>query len=168
MKPSDIKDDLDSFPIEPEARHEAFVDVFAKYLFWIRHSVLTSGRTLVESPELRMRLATVLRASFEGLAHFGPKEQLAAYEYAESRLDRFAIELLGLLGNGGFDLKLGQDHAIQFRLDAEIYNIDTGDVAARETICRGGKRFFSEYWGDWLYRFGSPDDLAKELPPDRE
>jgi len=50
---------------------------------------------------------------------------------------------------------MGDRHAVRFQLDMEIFDVESLEVVDRETINRGGKRFFADYWGRWLNRFAS-------------
>jgi hypothetical protein len=58
-----------------------------------------------------------------------------------------------MLGGTGVDQRLGDEHAIRFKLDLEICRVDTHDVVEVETLNRGGKKFFGDYWGRWINRF---------------
>lgn len=155
MRPPEIQQGLEALPTEAKARHEAFVEIFAQYLFWARNAVLRSSKNLAESTEERERLGRLFRAPFERMGSIEPAEREACYEFTTACLDSFARELLRLLGNQGFDLQFGIHHAVRFVLNIEVCDAESGDVVEREMINRGGEKFLPEYWGRWLNRYGS-------------
>jgi uncharacterized protein YijF (DUF1287 family) len=47
-------------------------------------------------------------------------------------------------------LKLGPEHAVVFRLVAEVRDIEHMEIAIEEVVNRDGKKAFASYWGRWL------------------
>jgi len=155
MKPSvplvfDI--DLSQLPSDNTGRHEAFVDLFGQFLFWLRNSSLESSRKFVESTESREKLGKIRRQCYEGIAQLPPEQREAAMLLVEETLNGFAERLVWLLGDEGTDARMGSFHAYRFRVEMEIVDVQTGHLIEVETINRGGK-FFGSNWGRWLNRF---------------
>jgi hypothetical protein len=155
MTPPQLRIEYETFPEDVKERHELFVDILGQYLFWLRNTVLKFSKELAESPETRMRLGRMHRALFEKLSQLESDQRTVAYELATTCIDNFARELLRLIGNEGTDLRLGDRHAIRFRLDIEVCDIESGEVVEQMTISKGGRKFLPEYWGQWLNRYNS-------------
>jgi hypothetical protein len=145
---------FNDLPADPQQRHEALVSLFGQYLFWARNYSLERARQLAEAAEIRAQLGKIFRRPYEQLGGLQEGERIAAYEFARACTDAFAKQLLALFGNEGFDLKMGEQHAIRIRLELEICDASTGEVIAEEVLNRGGK-FFPDYWGQWLNQYGS-------------
>jgi hypothetical protein len=154
-KPPEIAHGLEALSTDPKARHEELVDIFARYILWARELVIRSSTRLAESAEERERLGRLFRAPFERMGDLDTNQRIAAYEFMKACLDSFAREVLGIIGNEGLDLGLGIKHAVRFRLDIEICDVETGQVVETETISRGGEKFLPDYWGRWLNQFGA-------------
>lgn len=153
-RPPPIDVFLDQLPLDPKERHEALVEVFGQYVFWMRNFVLSDKRRLVELSAAREQLATLFREPFDRMAELEPDERVVAYQFAQECVDSFARELLRLLANSGFDLPLSDQNVVRFRLVMELCNGATGDVIDEEVLNRGG-RHFPDYWGRWLNRFAA-------------
>lgn len=153
-KPPVIDISLHQLPADGKERHEALVELFGQYIFWMRNLVLSDSRKLVESLEAREQLAAFFREPFDRMAELEPHKREAAYQFAQECLDSFTREFLRLLSNTGFDLPLTDQNVIRFRLAMELCSGATGDILDEEIINRGG-RHFPSYWGRWLNRYGS-------------
>lgn len=156
-RPPVIQLRVSDLPKNPTARREALADIFGQYLFWARHAVLSRTKSLVTNPEARRTIAgKIFREPYDRAATLPSEQREIAFELVTEGIDCFANELLGLLSNEGVDLRLGEDHAIRFRLVIEICEANTEDEAVilEEPINRGGKRYFAGNWGRWLNRFG--------------
>jgi hypothetical protein len=56
MKPSGplaFDKDLSQLPADRKERHEAFVEFFGQFLFWLRNWSLQASRNIIESAESR-------------------------------------------------------------------------------------------------------------------
>jgi hypothetical protein len=142
-----------ALPSQPIERHEAFVDLFGQFLFWLRNWAIDASRKFVESDEERSKLASIRRKPFEGVAILSPEQRDAAMLLAEETVNGFAERLVWFLGDEGTGSRFGTRHAYRFRIQMEIVDIETGEVVEDETLNRGGK-FFGSYWGRWLNRYG--------------
>jgi hypothetical protein len=145
---------LSQLPSAPKERHEAFVEFFGQFLFWLRNSALDSSRRFIESEEWREKLGTIRRRCYEGVARMPPEQRDAAMLLVEETLNGFAERLAWLLGDEGVDARLGTQHAYRFRVVMEVVDLETGEIVEEETINRGGK-FFGSYWGRWLNRYST-------------
>lgn len=151
-QPLSFDKELSDLPSQPRERHEALVDFFGQFLFWLRNWTLTSSRNLIESEEAREKLGAIRRKYYEGVAHLAPEQREAAMLLAEETLNGFAERLTWFLGDEGTDSRFGTRHAYRFRVEMEIVDIETGEIVQQEAINRGG-RFFGSYWGKWLNRY---------------
>jgi hypothetical protein len=154
MTPLSFDKDISQLPSDGKQRHEALVDLFGQFLFWLRNSSLRASRTFIESAEAREKLGTIRSRYYEGVAQLPPEQREAAMLLVEETLNGFAERLVYILGDEGTDARIGSRHAYRFRVEMEIVDIETGDVVEEETINRGGK-FFGSYWGRWLNHFSS-------------
>ena len=155
QRPPRIDFDLAELPSDPKERHEVLVDIFGRYLFWLRSWSNTSTQRLASDESARESLGTIRRKKYDQLAELTIEQQKIVFAISEATLDRFIQFLLTLLAGTGTDQRLGLEHAIRFRLDLEICDLENVEVVERETINRGGKRFFAEYFDNWLNEFGS-------------
>lgn len=152
---------LRSIPPDEKARHDALVDIFGRYLMWMREFVLKDKRALVEAPKIREHLGTLFREVFDRMAGLPSSDREVAYGFARECIDGFARELLRLLANSGFDLRLDDTNVVRFRLVMEICDGNSGNVILEEIINRGG-RHFPDYWGRWLNRYQAQPQPAEE------
>jgi len=104
--------------------------------------------------EQRNQLGKLFREVFEQAAELDADDREVALRLAQSAVGNFASLLLTMISGQGFDDHIGPDHVFRYRLDMEVCDADTGDVVLEETINRGGDRFFPDYWGRWLNRYG--------------
>jgi len=154
-RPPTIEINFAELPNDPKERHELLVDLFGRYLFWLRNWTVDATRQLAESDEAREKLGTIRRKKYDELSAFTPEQRQTACEISEATVDRFIQLFLTMLAGTGVDQRLGKEHAIRFKLDMEICDVENVDVVEQETINRGGKKFFADYWGRWLNQFGS-------------
>lgn len=147
-----FESDLSQLPSEKRARHEAFVDLFGQFLFWLRNSSLRASRKLLESSELREKLGAIRREPYEAVAQMASDQREASMLLVEESLNGFAERLAWYLGDEGTDARLGSHHSYRFRIEMEVVDVESGEVVEVETINRGGK-FFGSYWGRWLNRY---------------
>jgi hypothetical protein len=154
-RPLKIEIDFANLPSDPRERHELLVDLFGRYIFWLRNWTVNATRELAESEVAREKLGTVRRKKYDKIAALTPEQQSVVCEISEATVDRFIQLFLTMMADTGVDQRLGNDHAIRFKLDMEICDIESVKVVDQETINRGGKKFFPEYWGRWLNQFAS-------------
>jgi hypothetical protein len=153
-RPPKIDLKFSELPADPNQRHEALVGVFGQSIIWLRNRAIEEFREVVESEEAREKLGTIRRRKYDAIAALNPEERLAACKFAEAAMDRVLQLLLTMLSGTGTDQRLGDDHAIRFKLLMEILEVENAEVVSEETINRGGEKFFADYWGRWLNRFG--------------
>ena len=137
-------------PSDPKERHEILVDLFGRYLMWLRQWTVNATREMSESEDAREKLGTIRRHKYEALSELTPEQRETVYSISEATVDRFIQLFLTMLAGTGTDQRLGSDHAIRFKLDMEICDVEDAEVLEVETINRGGKKFFADYWGRWL------------------
>lgn len=154
INPPQVPLEYTDLPHDPKARHEALVDAFGYMLFWLRNQSLRQITSLVTSKAARGQVAKLFRKAYEEAGKLTPDQQQVALKLAGNSVDLFARLMLTMLAGTGTDQRLGTDHAVCFRLQMEIKNLETGNIVADETINRNGKKFFPEYWGRWLKQYG--------------
>jgi hypothetical protein len=154
-RPPRIEINLADLPADPAERHEVLVDIFGRYIMWARDKSVSVNGVLIESEQSRKALGGIRRRKYDQLAALAADQQATACSIAEATVDRFIQLLLVILTGIGADQRLGEDHAFIFKLDVEIIDAMTLAIVERETINRGGKKVFAEYWGRWLNRFSS-------------
>lgn len=151
MRPPTIDKELTEFSQDAKTRHEEFVAIFGRYYFWLRSVIRDRVRQLTGSIEAREQLSSAFRGPYEQIAVICSEEQkAAAIGLADAGIDEFAKLLLSLLSATGVSHRLGKDHALRFRLVAEVCEVEEGKVVMQETINRGGTKHFADYWGEWL------------------
>ena len=144
---------LDQLPKEATARHEALVDLFGRYVMWLRNWNNESTRRMVESAEKREKLGSVLRQPFEEVSQLGVNERERAIRLAEASVDTFIKMFLQVLAHQGSDFLIGKNHALRLRMVMEFVYNDNDQLVEEEVINRGGQKHFADYWGRWLNRF---------------
>ena len=156
MKPMSVTATFEDLPLDPEARREAFVEFFGQHVFSTRNQRLAAIRGLVESAESRNRLGTIHRRPYEAVRALDPTGQQAAIDLAQNAIDLFIQDLLRLLQNIGPDLRLGEDHALRYRLWLEVIDLadEEDPVVADELVNRDTKRALESYFGRWLNKYG--------------
>jgi hypothetical protein len=151
---------LDSLPKQPQDRHEVLVDLFGRYVMWMRNWNNQSTKRLIESAEAREKLGTILRQPFEEAALRDTSDGGRAVRVAEASVDAFIRLLLQVFAHSGSDFLVGKDHALRFRLVMELVEMESDELVHEEVINRGGQKHFADYWGRWLNRF------KDEKPPE--
>jgi hypothetical protein len=128
---------------------------------WLRDWTVQSSRDLVEPAADRAKLGTIRRRKYDAIASMSPEQRLAACKLAEATVDRFIQLLLTLLAGTGVDQRLGEQHAVCFRLVMEILRVDTHEIVHEEILNRDGAKFFGDYWGRWLNRLGEQSEAGE-------
>lgn len=154
MRPPQFSVSFEELPKDPKQLHEMLVDLFGQYLLWVRGQTLSRIHELVESEEARNKLGKLFRDVYDDAAQLKPQDKDAALRLAESAVGNFAGLFLTMISGQGFDDLLGPNHVFRYRLDMEVCDAKSGEIVYEETINRGGEKFFPEYWGRWLNRFG--------------
>ncbi len=119
-----------ALPSDAKERHEALVELFGQFLFWLRNWAIDASRNLVESEDARGKLGAIRRKYYEGVAQMPQQQREAAMLLAEETVDGFAERLVWFLGDEGTDSKFGARHAYRFRVEMEIVDIETGRIVA--------------------------------------
>ncbi len=154
-RPPTIEINFAELPNDPKQRHEMLVDVFGHNLLWLRNWSVDATRQLGESEEARETLGTIKRKKYDELSALPLEQRETVCEISEATVDRFIQLFLTMLAGTGVDQRMGSDHAIRFKLDMEICDVENVNVVEQKTINRGGKKYFADYWGGWLNRFAS-------------
>ena len=162
MTDQPIPESFDDLPRDASQLHEACVALFGREVFAARNAVLLGCQRCCESEGARTHLAKLFRQPYDDMAALPCEARLVAYRFAQDVADRIIVNLLRTLGHQGYDQPLGPDHAMQFRLDLEIVDTRSDELALRETINRKGERSFGNYWGRWLNTFGNLGDAKKD------
>lgn len=150
-RPPQISQKFKELPDDSKARHEFLVDIFGKYLFWAMSEAMERSKALVQSSEGHDKLGRVFQKVYrEAAEKLNPEQQNAAFDLTERTLENFAKNVLLILEAQGITFGLGDMHAIQFRLTAEIHETENMDIVFEEVINRDGRKPFADYWGHWL------------------
>jgi hypothetical protein len=149
--PKAFQQEPSELPEDPAGRHEALVDLFGQFVFWIRNSTIRATRIFVHSEAAREKLGTVRGKYYDAVARMSPEDRESALQLAEQAVNGFLQRLIWCLGNGGTDARFGKSHAYRFRVEMEIVDIDTAEIVEVASINRG-KKFFGKYFGRWLNR----------------
>jgi hypothetical protein len=144
---------FEQLPKQPGEQHEALVDLFGRYIMWMRNWNNESTRRLVESPETREKLGAILGQPFEKASQLSGEDRDRAIGLAEASVDAFIKRLLQVLAHRGSDFAFGNDHALRLRIVMELVQKENGQLVQEEVINRGGQKHFADYWGKWLNRF---------------
>lgn len=142
--------DLGSLPDDDRVRHEKLVELFGDYMMWIRKQTLKHADSSTSSIENCQSIASVSREPYEAIANMNPEDRQKALAFAKIAVDTYARIFLTVLAGTGDDQKLGDQHSAKFRLNLEIHDVASGELVVDETVNRGGKKFFPEYWGRWI------------------
>jgi hypothetical protein len=149
--PPAIETPFEAIPTDVLKRHDFFVDIFGRYLLWAIEETRTRSATLIRSPKARTKLGRAISKPYEQAAsRLNPEQQRIASELAKEDIQDFAKKLLLILTTQGTTFRLGENHAIQFRLIAAVCDVENMHVVLEQTINRGGPRAFMNYWGRWL------------------
>lgn len=146
--------DLSALPREPTARHEALLEILGQHLIWLRNCSIQAAEKVIETPSAAEGMGRVHWERFAGVASMTPEQRKASLSFAEATTDRFIQLLLTSLGGTGVEHKLGKSHAFNIKLDLEILDVSSRCVIETHTLSRGGEKFFADYWGHWLFRYG--------------
>jgi hypothetical protein len=144
---------VEQLPKQAGERHEILVDLFGRYIMWLRNWNNESTRRMVESPEKREKLGAILRQPFEEASQLSGVERERAIHLAEASVDAFIKLFLQVLAHRGSDFLIGKDHALRLRMVMELVQKDNDQLVEEEVINRGGQKHFADYWGKWLNRF---------------
>ena len=157
MPPPTVTGSFEDLPLNPDERHEAFVQFLGQHLFSERNQRLAAIRQLVESEGSRNRLGKIHRQPYEAVGSLDTQGQKAALALAQTAIDLFMQDLLGLLQHIGTDMRLGENHALRYRLWLEVIDLNNEDeleVVEEELVNRCGKKALTSYFGRWLNRNG--------------
>lgn len=153
--PLHIQTEFSDLPSDAAERYEVLVDCFGQYFFWLRNWVREGSRNLIDSEHTRRKLGSIRREPFQTVATMTAENREAALAFAHAVVDEFCRHLIWFLGGRGTDFRLGSRHAYRFHVTMEIVDVETDEVVQTETVSVGGKKFFGDYWGRWLNRFGT-------------
>jgi hypothetical protein len=146
-------DNFTTLPQESEDRHEVLVDLFGRYIMWLRDWTNDSTKSLVRDRDVREKLGTILRQPYDEASQLAEIDRERAVRLAEASTDAFIRRLLQVLSHQGMDFQYGIEHVVRFRLEMEILTKDNREIVHEEVINRGGRKHFADYWGKWLNRF---------------
>lgn len=144
-----VSADCSALPPGDEERSEFKLELFSQHLFYMRNQRVSSISKLVEDREYRERLGTIRRRAYEAVATLDPLARSAAVKLAETAIDLFMQDLLGLFSNTGTALRCGHDRAIRYKLVLEIIDEDR-QVISEDVINRGRSKHLPDYFGRWL------------------
>src|SRR5690349_13584379 len=145
--PPRIEITFEDIPSNRRDRHEFFVDTFGRYLFWAMQEALLKSRELVSCPEVRKRLGRAFEHPYSSVAQLGPEQKEAAFDFARATMENVVKNILVIFGAEGITFRMGDRHAIQFRLTAEIRDLEAMAIQLEETVNREGEKAFMSYWG---------------------
>ena len=161
----ELNADFASLPSDPKARHEVLVAFFGQHLFWCRAHALDTARRAIASAELRDTLGRIPGEPYSRASALPESAQNAALDLAQACVDDFMRLLLALLTGTGTDNRLGESHAIHYKLLMELVAADDSEcVVHEELINRDGRKPFLEYFGRWLSRFHTRADVGYPIP----
>jgi hypothetical protein len=154
-RPPQIDLDFNAVPNDANVRHEALLDVLGQYIMWLRNWSVDSSKRVIEASDSAEKLGAIRWKRYADVATMTRDQQYAACQFAEATVDRFILLLLTMISGTGVDQRLGSSHAVRFKLDIEILDVESRETVASETLNRGGRKFFADYWGRWLNRFSA-------------
>jgi hypothetical protein len=147
--------DFDGLPEDVAGRREALLEAFAEQLFRARNGrVAAVGRLLTESAA-RDALGTIHAKAYNELARFGPDVASPGAGVAKAALDNYIHHLLAIFTNIGSDVRIGPQHALRYRLVAEVIDVETHEVIEETVINRDTEKALMSYFGRWLNRYGA-------------
>lgn len=147
-----------SLPRESDKRREALLAIFGRYVVWALEEAQTGCKRLVESPEARASLGTINAVPYEEIEKLPEEVRRVAFAYARRVAERVGRNMVRILGEQGISLLFGDDHAMRFKVVAEIVDRSEEDLLLEEVLNRGSEKAFSSYWNQWLYDFGKLKD----------
>jgi hypothetical protein len=149
-RPPKIETPFEEIPLAPRERHEFFVDLFGRYLFWAMQEAMFKSRELVSSPESRARLGRAFERPYREVAELNHGQREVAFEFARATMENAVKNILIILAAEGITFRLGDRHAVQFRLTGEIRDVEEMETQLEEVLNRGGDKAFTSNWGRWL------------------
>jgi len=143
-----------ALPPDSDSRREVLIDIFGRCFIWALEEAQVGCRKLVESREARKSLGTIKAAAYEAVEGLPDDSRQIAYSYARRVAERFGRNVLGILSSEGISLMYGDNHAIRFRIVAEIVDRIEEAIQIEEVLNRGSQKALGSYWGHWLFEFG--------------
>ncbi len=150
MQSPTLKITFEDLPDDPDARREALLDCFGQHLFSLRNYLRDSVRFHVESGEARHKMGTIPSRPYAAVAALDANAQEAAFQLADEAIDRYLRLFLMLLQSTGFSWRLGDDHAIRYRLHSEVVSTSDDSISLEALINRDTDRALEMYFGRWL------------------
>ncbi len=133
--------------------------MFGQCFVWALSEASNISKDFVESTEKRETLSPRGRQYYEEIAMmFSDEKKPFLYKFGDAELKNFAKIILAILTGQGISQKLGELHAIRFKLVMEIIDIETRSVQLEEVINRGGEKTFMNYLDKWL---NSPSQIFR-------
>ena len=146
--------DLEGLPDDEAGRREALLEAFGEQLFRARNARLASLRRLLGESAAREALGTIHAKPYNELARLGPEVVSPGVGVAKAALDNYIYQLLGTFTNIGTDVRIGERHALRYRLVAEIIDVETHEAVEEMVINRDTRKSLVDYFGRWLNRHG--------------
>ena len=153
VRPPTVKTSYSDLPSEPKARKEAAVDLFGQHLFSLRNQLFERIRRIVETPEIRERMANLQRQEYDDVASLSPDAREKALALSRTAIDGYLKQILSLLTGIGDSLAFGPYQAIIYRLVLQIKDVESDHIIEEFDINRDSKRVFYDYYGRWLNRY---------------
>lgn len=152
-----VKTKFADLPADASQRREALLDHFGQHLFSLRNELRDRVRFHIESEEARRKMGAIPARPYAAVAALDASAREAALNLADEVIDRYIQRILMLFQSTGNAWRLGDDHAIRYRLYAEIIGITDEDetVLAEALINRDTELAMGSYFGGWLNRHGN-------------
>jgi hypothetical protein len=151
-RPPTLKTTFEDLPADSDGQRETLLDCFGQHLFSIRNHLRDSVRFHVESSEARDKMGTIPARPYAAVAALDDEAKEAALQLSDEVIDRYMCRLLTLFQSTGSSLRLGDDHAIRYRLHSEVVSTQDDGVALEALINRDTSRALEMYFGRWLNR----------------
>jgi hypothetical protein len=145
--PADLPDD-------PEGRAAVEVDLFGQHLFFLRNRRLAALQRLISDADARSQLGTIRRRAYDAVASLDNASKSACLGLAQAAIDLYMQDFLSLLSSSGTALKLGDDHAIRYKLTMQVIDMDH-NILWEDAITQSGVRNLPGYFGRWLNAYKS-------------
>src|SRR5215471_1951667 len=100
----------------------------------MRNWAVARSKELANSADAREAIGTVRRKRFDGVASLNDAERDATVSFAEATVDEFCDLLLRLLGNEGYDLRVGSGEAVRLSLEMEFVDVASEQVVETDLI----------------------------------
>ena len=131
------------------------LDILGQHLFSLRNQLADRMRHRVEEEDARRAMGTIPSRPYSAAASLDAPARQAALELAREAIDEYMQLVLGLLQSSGQSLHLGSEHAIRYRLYAEVIGVDDYDTVLSESLInRQSEKSMADYFGRWLNRHG--------------